>query len=102
MLPLQKKYMCTAKATIFLDNHCICEGINQCISDDDPTAHAVLVALRKARLILKRHSLSQCSLYLTDYPCTMCVSAIRQSHIDNIFVNNNKIDIKKLYFNQIR
>ncbi len=50
----------------------------------DPTAHAEVVAIRKACLILKRNTLRGCSIYTTAEPCPMCMSLILQTKIDDI------------------
>ena len=50
----------------------------------DPTAHAEVIALRKAASRLKRWRLTGCTLYVTIEPCPMCAGALLNSRIDHI------------------
>ena len=54
---------------------------NRTIRDNDPTAHAEIVVLRKAARILDNHRLSGSSLYVTLEPCSMCAGAMIQARI---------------------
>jgi len=51
----------------------------------DPTAHAELLALQDAFAILKNKNLSGCRIYVTLEPCLMCLGAIINSHIKEIY-----------------
>ncbi len=76
---------------IVKDNKILAEGFNQVTSNNDPTAHAEIVAIRKACQNLKKLFLKGCDLYSTCEPCPMCLSAIYWSHIDNIFYCQHQI-----------
>lgn len=52
----------------------------------DPTAHAEILAIKKASEILQNWRLSGCSMYVTLEPCPMCAGAILQSRISNLFI----------------
>ncbi|WP_367605542.1 tRNA adenosine(34) deaminase TadA [Legionella sp. W05-934-2] len=60
------------------------EGYNQTISHSDPTAHAEIVALRKACLSINNHRLLDATLYVTLEPCPMCAGALIQSRIKRL------------------
>jgi len=71
-------------AVIVEDNICIAEGWNQAIMCNDPTAHAEIVALRKAAQFNQNYRLVNATLYVTLEPCTMCAGAILQARIKRI------------------
>jgi tRNA(adenine34) deaminase len=71
-------------AVIVQNNICIAEGWNQAIMSNDPTAHAEIVALRKAAQHNKNYRLVDATLYVTLEPCTMCAGAIIQARIKRI------------------
>jgi tRNA(adenine34) deaminase len=54
----------------------IAAGSNRTIRDQDPTAHAELLAIREASSKLDRWRLDDCTLYVTLEPCAMCAGGI--------------------------
>jgi len=72
-------------AVIVKDNKIIARGFNRCIIDQDPTAHAEIVALRKASKKLNNYRLNGCSIYVTIEPCAMCAGALVNARIEKIF-----------------
>ena len=67
------------------DNKVISKGHNLREATHDVTAHAEIVALRKANKKLQDWQLVDCDLYVTIEPCIMCMGAIVQSHIRNVY-----------------
>lgn len=59
-------------------------GVNRRETDNDPTAHAEVVAIRDAAKRLGRWNLSGCELYVTLEPCVMCAGAIVYSRISRV------------------
>jgi tRNA(adenine34) deaminase len=59
-------------------------GRNRRELDDDPTAHAEVVALRQAAGVRGQWRLSGCTLVVTLEPCTMCAGAIGLSRVDRL------------------
>ena len=59
----------------------IATGNNRVLRDNDPTAHAEIVALREAGLHLRNYRLEDCTLYATLEPCAMCAGAILHARI---------------------
>jgi len=53
-------------------------------ADQDPTAHAELIAVREAARKLGRWRLTGCTLYVTLEPCLMCAGALVLSRIDRL------------------
>ena len=56
-------------------------GFNRNISDNDPTAHAEVVALREAGVTMGNHRLEGCELFATIEPCAMCAGALVHARI---------------------
>ncbi len=57
---------------------------NRTARDQDPTAHAEIVALRQASAALGRWRLNGCTLYVTLEPCAMCAGAIVLARVDRV------------------
>ena len=79
-------------------NKIIAEGSNKVTLSNDPTAHAEVVAIRKACSKLNTFNLSGCDLFTSCEPCPMCLAAIYWSHVDNIFYANTRNDAKNIDF----
>ncbi|MGK7909899.1 MAG: tRNA adenosine(34) deaminase TadA [Synechococcus sp.] len=62
----------------------LAEGSNRRERDRDPTAHAEIVVLRKAGVVLQDWQLTDCTLYVTLEPCPMCASALSQARIARV------------------
>jgi tRNA(adenine34) deaminase len=58
---------------------------NSTIADRDPTAHAEMIALRTAAKELGAERLTDCDLYVTLEPCTMCAAAISFARIRRLY-----------------
>jgi tRNA(Arg) A34 adenosine deaminase TadA len=76
----------------------IAEGSNKVTSNNDPTAHGEIVAIREACKKLNNFSLNGCELYSTCEPCPMCLSAIYWARIDKIYYANTRDDARKIDF----
>ena len=76
----------------------IAECSNQVTSNNDPTAHGEIVAIREACKKLNNFSLNGCELYSTCEPCPMCLSAIYWARIDKIYYANTREDARKIDF----
>lgn len=71
-------------AVIVKNGEVIAKGFNLCIQNSDPSAHAEIVAIKQAALILKNYRLEDCELYVTLEPCCMCAGAILNSRIKRV------------------
>jgi tRNA(adenine34) deaminase len=58
---------------------------NRTLADRDPTAHAELIAIRRAAAMLGSERLSDCDLYVTLEPCAMCTAAISFARIRRLY-----------------
>ena len=68
---------------------CIAEGWNQMISQNDPTAHAEIVALRAGGLASGNYRLLGCCLYVTLEPCAMCAMAAIHARLARVVYGAN-------------
>ena len=80
------------------NNKIIAEGVNRVTSNNDPTAHAEIVAIRDACKKLDTFNLQGTQLYTSCEPCPMCLSAMYWAHIDKIFYGNSRNDAAKINF----
>lgn len=71
-------------AVVVLDDKVIGKGWNQPIAENDPSAHAEIMALRDAANTLGNYRLLNTTLYVTLEPCLMCVGAILHSRIKRL------------------
>lgn len=100
---VRKLYLLTLKAIkkdevpiaciITKNNKIISKAYNQKIRKKDPTAHAEILAIKKACKKLKTWNLNDCKLYVTLKPCEMCESVMKEARIKKIYyiVENNKV-----------
>jgi len=66
------------------DGVVIGKGFNEREANNDPTAHAEVVAIRNAAARLQKSRLDGCTLVVTLEPCAMCAGAIAQSRISKV------------------
>ena len=66
------------------DGNLIGEGWNRNIAESDPSAHAEIVAMRRAGQALGNHRLLGCTLYVTLEPCAMCAMAAVHARIARV------------------
>ncbi|MEQ4923244.1 tRNA adenosine(34) deaminase TadA [Proteus hauseri] len=71
-------------AVLVVDNKIIAKGWNRSIVDNDPTAHAEIMALRKGGKHLENYRLLDATLYITLEPCVMCAGAIIHSRVKRV------------------
>lgn len=72
-------------AIIVKDGVIIAQACNEREQKNDPSAHAEILALRRAALALGNWRLNDCELYVTLEPCPMCAWAILQSRIKAVY-----------------
>ena len=73
-------------------------GNNQVLKNNDPTAHAEVMAIRNACKNLNTYDLTDCELYTSCYPCPMCLSAIIWANIKTVYYGNTKEDAADIGF----
>lgn len=85
-------------ACVVKNGEIIGRGSNKVISENDPTAHAEIMAIRDACKSLGTYDLSDCELYTSCYPCPMCLSAIIWANIKKVYYGNTKEDAANIGF----
>ena len=85
-------------ACIVKDGKIIGKGSNHVLENNDPTAHAEVMAIRDACKNINSYDLSGCELYTSSYPCPMCLSAIIWSNIKKVYYGNTKEDTSDIGF----
>ena len=86
-------------ATVIVkDGKIVAEGTNQVTSIGDPTAHAEIVAIRKACDALKDFQLHDCEIYTSCEPCPMCLGAIYWARPARVFFANTASDAAQAGF----
>jgi tRNA(adenine34) deaminase len=71
-------------AVVVRDDEVVGRGQNRREADQDPTAHAELLALREASRWLGTWRLPGCTLYVTLEPCVMCAGALVLARLDRL------------------
>jgi tRNA(adenine34) deaminase len=71
-------------AVIVRQGRIVARGSNRPVAASDPTAHAEIVALRKAAKKTANYRLPDCDLYVTIEPCAMCLGAAVQARIRRV------------------
>ncbi len=88
-------------SVIVYNNVLLSEGWNQSICKNDITLHAEIVAIRKAALLVNTHILQKTSIYVTLEPCLMCLGAIINAKIKNLYYGaKNKFFSVKYFMEQ--
>lgn len=73
-------------------------GHNKVIKNNDPTAHAEVMAIRDACKSLNTYDLTDCKIYSTSEPCPMCLSAIIWANIKEVYYGTDRLEVSKIGF----
>ena len=85
-------------AVVVRNGEVVATGCNRVTPNNDPTAHAEVVAIREACKKLGTFDLSGCVIYTSCEPCPMCLGAIYWAHIDKIYYGANQHDAAAINF----
>jgi tRNA(Arg) A34 adenosine deaminase TadA len=85
-------------AVVVRDDEIIAEGWNQVTATNDPTAHAEVVALRRACAALGRFELPDCEIFANCEPCPMCLGAIYWARLRRIYYCKTRVDAARIGF----
>ena len=83
---------------IVKDGKIIGEGCNQVTANNDPTAHAEIMAIRNACKNLNTFQLNDCDIYTSCEPCPMCLGAIYWARPRRVIYANTKNDAAAIGF----
>lgn len=85
-------------AVIVKAGRIIARGNNRVTSNNDPTAHAEVVAIREACHLLGTFHLSDCEIYTSCEPCPMCLGAIYWAKLKKIYYASSRTDAAAIGF----
>ena len=85
-------------AVIVRDGAVLAEGWNEVTSSNDPTAHAEVVAIRRACRTVGSFSLEGATLYTSCEPCPMCLASAYWARISRIVYGNTRDDAAAIGF----
>ena len=85
-------------ACIIKDGKVVGRGRNMVLKNNDPTAHAEVMAIHDACSNLGTYDLTGCVLYTSCYPCPMCLSATIWSNMKKVYYGNSKEDAADIGF----
>ncbi len=85
-------------AVVVRNGEVLAEGANLVTSANDPTAHAEIVAIRRACAKLGCFQLPGCDIYATCEPCPMCLGAIYWARPSRLFYANLRDDASAIGF----
>ena len=71
-------------AVVVCDGRIVGRGGNRNLQDNDPTAHAEIVALRQAGTAVGNHRLGDCEMFVTIEPCAMCAGAMVHARLKRL------------------
>lgn len=85
-------------AVVVMDGKVVAEGWNQVTSTNDPTAHAEVVAIRRACAALGRFDLRGATVYTSCEPCPMCLAALYWARVDAVAYANDRFQAAAIGF----
>ena len=85
-------------AVVVLGGQVVAEGWNQVTSTNDPTAHAEIVAIRRACTALGRFDLRGATVFTSCEPCPMCLAALYWSRCDRVVYANDRVQAAGIGF----
>lgn len=85
-------------AVVTRNGEIVAEGWNEVTSTNDPTAHAEVVAIRRACEKLGTFNLSDCEIYASCEPCPMCLGAIYWARFRTLYYANTRVEAAGIGF----
>jgi guanine deaminase len=85
-------------AVVVKNGNVIAEGANSVTATSDPTAHAEVLAIRRACQNLGLFELKTCDLYTSCEPCPMCLGAIYWARLERVYFGSQAADASQAGF----
>ena len=85
-------------AVVVRNGEIVAEGWNEVTSTNDPTAHAEVMAIRKACAKLGTFNLSDCDIFASCEPCPMCLGAIYWARFPRMYYANTRWEAAAIGF----
>lgn len=95
---MTKKFGGPFGAVVVKNGKVIASSCNHVIKNNDPTAHAEVLAIREACSKLKSHQLEGCEIYSSCEPCPMCLGAIYWARPSKVYYSASRLDAAKAGF----
>ena len=89
-------------AVIVKDGEIVSVAHNEVLWSKDPTAHAEVLAIRRASKILDSFDLNGCELYTTCKPCPMCLGAVMWARISKVYYGTTEKDAAAIGFDDAK
>ncbi len=89
-------------AVIVKDGELVSVAHNEVLCSKDPTAHAEVLAIRRASKKLESFDLSGCELYTTCKPCPMCLGAVMWARIPKVYYGTDEKDAAAIGFDDAK
>jgi guanine deaminase len=80
------------------DGKIISKGWNKVTSENDPTAHAEMTAIRNACKDIGHFELKDCTIYTSCEPCPMCLGGIYWARLSRVVYANTRYDARDIGF----
>lgn len=88
-------------AVVVRDGQILGEGWNRVVENNDPTAHAEIVAIRQACQAVGSYALEGCTIYCSCEPCPLCLSAIYWARISRVVYAGTREDAAAAGFDDL-
>ncbi len=85
-------------AAVVKDGQVLSIACNEVLYSQDPTAHAEILAIRRASELLQNYDLSGCIIYATGSPCPMCLAAIMWANIKTVYYSASLEEAEQIGF----
>ena len=85
-------------AVVVRDGKILAEGQNCVPSSNDPTAHAEILAIRRACERVGTFHLEGCTVYSSCEPCPMCLSALYWAHVERVYFAASRVEAARAGF----
>jgi guanine deaminase len=85
-------------AAVVKDGQVLSIASNEVLYSKDPTAHAEILAIRRASELLQNYDLSGCIIYATGSPCPMCLAAIMWANIKTVYYSASVEEAEQIGF----
>ncbi|WP_312564745.1 nucleoside deaminase [Comamonas sp.] len=79
-------------AVVVKGGEVIASAVNEILTTNDPTAHAEMLAIRRASQHLASPSLQHCVVYASGHPCPMCLAAMRMAGVSQVVYAHSNAD----------
>ena len=77
-------------AVVVIDNEVIAQAYNNSVTDNDPTSHAEIKAIRETAVLIENYRLTGAQMFVTLEPCMMCCGALIHARFEKVIFADRK------------